>query len=639
MTDPGRNPHADAKAAAEPGRTPTFSEGAEPGATGAWQQASAEADLHGQATTPYQTSSTTGPVRASGSFGRYELLGEAKAGGMGVVYKARDTALDRVVALKTLKTGTVAGRDEIARFQREAKAVARLKHPNIVPIHDVNQEQGQHYLTMEYVGGGSLAQHLDRFANHPRAVAVLVEKVARAVHYAHEQNILHRDLKPANILLDESGEPRVSDFGLAKMLDAQPRSAASAREDLSEKPAPDLAETGLQTLGAIGTPAYMAPEQVTGGKLTPAADVWALGVILYQLLTGKLPFVAKTRPELATQILDAPPPALGLHRPGVDPELQAICLRCLEKTPANRYPSAEALANDLARWLRGGPLLQRPWRFARRRPLLAATILLLLGSSVVAITAAMWPADPDQPLHAVQKQLAQGKPVTLIGPTGPPAWFRWQGGEDRARIVLSDDDSFSISTQATAMLELLPDPENEGYRFSAEMRIWPGPVAHAGLYFGHSPIETPTGTLHFTAEWSLHDSYAVRQANFKLRCCKFSPSSKVPVKIPQPLVGHTEDGQAGQPFHWCTLALEIRPQDFRIFWQGQEVQPGMSRPELQEEFRKWTRERSRNLLESLGFTDNNPVPTFPARAGLGLYIEECTVSFRNVAIEPIVPKD
>jgi serine/threonine-protein kinase len=607
-------------------------------------------------TGPYENPSLTGPVLAAGSFGRYVLLGECKAGGMGVVYKARDTALDRVVALKMIKADGLAEREQVIRFQREARAVARLKHPHIVAIHDVAQEQGLHYLTMEYVGGGSLAEHAARFAQDPRAAAALLEKVARAVHHAHEQNILHRDLKPANILLDEAGEPRVSDFGLVKFLDAPPHAGAAAARapaaaDATDPPprsdgnGPSVG-TDLPSLGTVGTPAYMSPEQLAGGDATRAGDVWALGVVLYQLLTGRLPFAGRELTELAGRIASEQPPAPRHLRPGLDRTLEAICLRCLHKDPARRYPSAAALADDLAGWQRRGALLRGPWRLVRRRPLLAGALLLLAGAAAAAATLALWPAapdrppDPDQPLRAITANLAQGQAQTLIGPTGAPAWFRYWGREDAPQITRAADGTFTFNDFDFGFLELLPDPQTEAFLFSADVRELEFCGGGSGLYFGHSTVDTSGPEIHFLCDYGFREVDR-ESVNLRLNLLRW---------LFRPIASASREGTATRGFvelqvpdamwksdHWGRLALRVTPAEVRIFWQGQEV-GRRSRTELRQAMRDWRLFESQRL-EALGFAADRPDPPLAARGGLGLFVSACSASFRNVTIEPLAGDD
>ncbi len=286
------------------------------------------------------------PAHPPAQIGNYDIIETLGRGGMGVVYKARDQRLDRVVALKVLPSRLV---DQAQRyfggaspFLREARAVARLQHPNIVQIYEIAEHQGLPYLSLEFVGGGSLAQKLhEEKTLEPRAAAELIAKLARAVHHAHEQGVLHRDLKPSNVLLTPDEQPKIADFGLAKLLGP-----------LTEDVYPTM--EGV----VLGTPAYMAPEQAAGDikAVGPAADVYSLGVILYESLTGQRPFwgdnVMATLSRLATQ--PASPPSL--LNSAVDRALDAICLKCLEKEPARRYPSAAALADDLDRWLRDEPI-------------------------------------------------------------------------------------------------------------------------------------------------------------------------------------------------------------------------------------------------------------------------------------------
>ncbi len=330
------------------------------------------------------------PEDSLGALGDYELLGEIARGGMGVVYRARQISLQRVVALKMIRTVRLPGEADMKRFRAEAEAVAGLEHPNIVPIYEVGEGDVRPYFTMKLVPGGSLADRLahksrcDACRNSPTArsdggcadaqrTAGFIAKVARAVHHAHQRGILHRDLKPSNILLDERDEPLVTDFGLAKDLEAD-------RE---------LTLTGA----VLGTPAYIAPEQAAGSKgLTTAADVYSLGAILYEMLTGQPPFRADTPLETLRQVMEQEPLSPSSIHGQADRDLETVCLKCLQKDPARRYGSAEALAEDLERWLRREPIQARrtsAWEkglmWARRHKALTAFLLLALIAPVVII--------------------------------------------------------------------------------------------------------------------------------------------------------------------------------------------------------------------------------------------------------------
>jgi phage FluMu protein Com len=278
----------------------------------------------------------------------YEILGELGRGGMGVIYKARQLSPRRLVALKMILAGEHAGSDALARFQREADAVARLAHANIVRIHEVKEHQGRPFLTLEFVEGGNLAERLRDKPLDFRTAAELMRPLARAVQFAHRCGILHRDLKPANVLLANDGTLKITDFGLAKQLDGTASVAAAA--------------AGTQSGAIMGTPAYMAPEQA-GGKskdIGPAADVYALGAILYECLTGRPPFQGNTTIDLLVQVVGTEPPSPRSLRADCPRELEIICLKCLQKNPAQRYASAGALADDLRRWLDGEPIHARP---------------------------------------------------------------------------------------------------------------------------------------------------------------------------------------------------------------------------------------------------------------------------------------
>ena len=298
-------------------------------------------------------------------FGDYELLEEIARGGMGVVYKARQLSLNRIVALKMILAGQFASEADVQRFHAEAKAAANLQHPGIVAIHEVGVYEDQHYFSMDYIQGQSLSDLLSHGPLPPAEAAGLVRTVAEAVHYAHQHGVIHRDLKPANVLLDEQGHPRVTDFGLAKLV--------TAKESLTA------------TGAVMGTPGYMPPEQASGGKqVGPAADVYSLGATLYALVTGRPPFRAGADLDALLLVLEGEPiPPRRLNR-AVDRNLETICLKCLEKDPRRRYGSALEMAEDLGRYLDGDPIVARPlgpWgrlnRWARRCPALAATLVAL----------------------------------------------------------------------------------------------------------------------------------------------------------------------------------------------------------------------------------------------------------------------
>jgi WD40 repeat protein len=303
-------------------------------------------------------------------FGDYELLEEVARGGMGVVYKARQVSLNRLVALKMILAGSFASTRDIQRFRAEAEAAANLDHPHIVPIYEVGEHEGQQYYSMKFVEGTALASHP---REDVRTEVAGVVDVARAVHHAHRRGVLHRDLKPSNVLVDSHGTRLVTDFGLAKRL---------ASIDAS------FTETGQ----VLGTPKYMAPEQAAGRRdLTVAADVYSLGVILYERLTGQTPFTGDNALTLLRQAREAEPPRPSSIRPGLDRDLETVVLKCLEKEPGRRYPSAESLADDLDRWLAGEPITARPsgslaraWKWARRNPAVA-TLTAAVGALLMAL--------------------------------------------------------------------------------------------------------------------------------------------------------------------------------------------------------------------------------------------------------------
>jgi tetratricopeptide (TPR) repeat protein/tRNA A-37 threonylcarbamoyl transferase component Bud32 len=326
----------------------------------------------------------------------YEILGELGRGGMGVVYKARQLRLNRAVALKMILAGDHAPAEAAIRFLAEAESIARLHHPHIVQIFAFGDHDGRPYFEMEYVDGGSLAERLGGGPWPAREAARLVETLARAIHAAHRSGIIHRDLKPANILLSSEGVPKIADFGLAKCLDT---------------------ETGLtRTELIVGSPSYMAPEQAGGNAAAvgPAADVYSLGAILYELLTGRPPFQAPTVLETLEQVRSAEPMAPTRLRRKLPRDVVTICLKCLEKGPARRYPSAAELAEDLRRFEAGEPIRARPvgglerlGRWCRREPAVAALALALLAG-LVGVASQWWRAEEHLKDAVHQHRRAEG---------------------------------------------------------------------------------------------------------------------------------------------------------------------------------------------------------------------------------------
>jgi WD40 repeat protein len=375
--------------------------------------------------------------------GDYELLEEIARGGMGVVYKARQISLQRLVAVKMILAGQLASADDVRRFRTEAENAARLDHPHIVPIYEVGEHDGQHFFSMKLIEGSGLDRQVPAFTADPRAAARLMAAVAQAVHHAHQRGVLHRDLKPGNILLDAQGQPHVTDFGLAKRVSGDGR----------------LTQSGA----IVGTPSYMAPEQARAEKsLSTAADVYSLGAILYELLAGQPPFRAETPLDTLLLVLEREPRPPRLLKADVDRDLETICLKCLDKDPARRYRSAEALAEDLECFLAGEPISarrvgqgERLWRWCRRNPVVAALAaavagLLLFIAVGASLSAAHFRETAEQERQAAQREhdLAQNYDEARRS-----ALAGWRQAEENRK----HSESVRLSAQASALL-----PHNPG---------------------------------------------------------------------------------------------------------------------------------------------------------------------------------
>lgn len=342
---------------------------------------------------PFAIGNPSSAIETVRYFGDYELLEQIGRGGMGIVYKARQISLNRTVALKMIAAGEFASPSAVQRFHIEAEAAAKLDHPNIVPIYEIGVHRSQHYFSMKFVEGNSLSAEIRHGKFHFNAenvgqnksvererqseVARLMTRVAHSVHYAHQHGVLHRDLKPSNIMVDAAGQPHLTDFGLAKILEDELGITRSAER--------------------MGTPSYMSPEQAAGRPLTTATDVYSLGAILYELLTGGPPFLGPSAMEVLQQLAGQEPVPPQSLNPTVNRDVTTICLKCLEKDPAKRYASAEHLADDLVRFLANEPIQARPitrrervWRWCERKPALAGTLASLLLVFALGLAGFMW---------------------------------------------------------------------------------------------------------------------------------------------------------------------------------------------------------------------------------------------------------
>jgi serine/threonine protein kinase/Flp pilus assembly protein TadD len=378
-------------------------------------------------------------------FGDYHLVEEIGRGGQGVVYRARQKSLNRTVALKVIGLGHFASTPHLRRFRQEAEAAASLEHPQIVPIYEIGERDGSCYFSMKFIEGGQLDGVLKHEALSARKAAELLVKIARTVQFAHEHGILHRDIKPGNILIDKNGEPHLTDFGLARLIENE--------------------STVTNSFDVLGTPGYMSPEQAAGNakELTPVADVYALGAVFYQMLTGEPPFAGGTTYETIRLVIESEPRSPRSRNPKVDVDLATICLKCLEKEPGKRYPSAAALTEDLERWLRYEPIharrsgpVRHSLKFVRRHPI-ASTIVPLLLALATAIIVLIW---NNQQSEKMARELRAKIPdAERSAVTRPPTQnVEAYGFYLRARALLHgtntrEADSLKKASQAVTLLE------------------------------------------------------------------------------------------------------------------------------------------------------------------------------------------
>lgn len=569
----------------------------------------------------------------------FEILEELGRGGMGVVFKARQIDLDRIVAVKLIRTGPLAGTEEMERFRTEARAIARLSHPGVVQVFSFGQEENVLFLVMEYLPGGSLARRLAGRPLDPREAVVLIRDLARAVHAAHEARVVHRDLKPGNVLLDGDGKARVSDFGLARLLDA------------------DVSQTASEMV--LGTPDYMAPEQAAGRtrEVGPPADVHALGAILYECLTGSPPFRSRTRAETLRRVQEHEPVPLRRSCPSLSVELEAICLACLEKIPSRRYPSARALADDLDSWLDGRPPRVRPRgrlartvRGLRRHSRIVLSLVLAVLMAPVAWVM-MQPADPERPLRELERELSHQKRVVVLGEQGAPPWSAW--ALNPATQFLSEDGHFSLESRAISLLELVRDPQMERYRYHALIRHEKGTVGFVGLYVGRDyfPLEGGPGAFSVRATFDDVSNEGERIRNARIRAKAPMPRGPLLNRVSVDLALHTplenrvvgdqpgpcfekrifEPNKPGTPPRWRWLTLEVSPERIVVAMDGTAVGQMTTREIMSRVPEIWG-----HVLRRHPALAGSTVPTrFNSRGGLGLVVIDSVASFKDVVIEPI----
>lgn len=582
------------------------------------------------------------------------IRGVLGRGGMGVVYRGWQENLEREVAVKVLRgtAGDVAARNR--RFAREARVLAKLRHDHIVPVYEAATQLGEPYFVMELMTGGSLAGNLKRFSA-PRAAAGIVERVARAVQHAHAQEVLHRDLKPANILLDEQSRPRVSDFGLAKLINTESDRDRDRDDDdaLAETPDDCAADRVTSTNAVVGTPLYMAPEQFSpADRVGPAVDIWALGVILYELLTEKRPFGTHDPGGLMRAIQTLEPPRPRAVKPEIPAALEAIVLKCLAKDPAARYAGAGALADDLRRWLDGeAPLVypdgraQALLRLIRRRSTAAVITAVGVVGAIVAISAVIigYKNDPERIRESIAEALAAGRPAPLLDAQGPPRMRRVAIGAESAHNSSETDRPFFVSTHSAALVELWPNPP-PSYRFEVEVRHEDNPgEGRIGVYFDYQApddlIDSPwCYTVTYTdrggnarlpprADGTLTNRVSLALQYFEIgpQEQQFAHEHEIDariVKMPAPMkVG---------PSPWRKLRLDVDSKSVTVTWI-----PGDGtgdRLEVVEDAQIATHAK---LLSFGSPALRNYQGRRAARGGIGLYVRRSAASFRNAVLQPL----
>jgi tRNA A-37 threonylcarbamoyl transferase component Bud32 len=559
----------------------------------------------------------------------YEVINRVGAGGMGVVFKARQQSVSRVVALKLIRPEICAGPRERARFRLEVEAAARLQHANVVQVYESGEHKGQPFAVLEFVEGKTLSQHVTAGPLPVSEAAAIIEELARAVQHAHDRGILHRDLKPANVLITTDGTPKIADFGLARLLDAPSEHSASG----------DL----------LGTPSYMAPEQVSGRRetLTPATDVYGLGAILYELLTGQPVFRGRTTLDTLEQVRSRVPPSPRRLRHDLPRDLETICLKCLAKEPDLRYAKAVDLADDLKRWLADEPIqarragrLRKTLRLGWRRRGAMALVLVLAAALISAPTVLRRPSPDDleaqfrdKALADLRLRLQNGQAVDLVGATGAPAYCRWVTEAPHQRFFTGMDGTSTVQVQLEGLLELVPAPLPEQYRFEAEIKHIAAEhnLGYAGLYFAHNRFHPVEGEGHTFVGLFFDDLRDEAASN---------PAAKLPGNslflyrrvIFEPIMAGPACALARNHYFkptapnalstWRKIKIEVTRQAVEVFWEGK----------LSHRFTP--ADVVISPLPGDKRYDTSTLP-FDSQGGLGIHLHLSMASYRNVRLEPI----
>jgi hypothetical protein len=561
----------------------------------------------------------------------HRILREISRGGMGVVYEAIDLTLGRRVALKVIRAGFLASPHERARFYREACIAASLDHEHVLPVLHYGTFQHEDALTMPLMTGGSLGKWFAQRRELRETIDMLLQ-VTRGVAYLHRLGLVHRDLKLANVLIDAQGRCRVADFGLAWIADAEPLT---------------------QPLQQLGTPGCMAPEQTLGRKVDARADVFALGILFYEALTGQKPFSGRTREELCRTTREQQPIEPRQLRPEIPPELQAILLRCLEKQPENRYAHAGELEQELTAWFEGRPtatpapsISRLPYWFGS-----LASMLVFVAVLGLLMRAALGSAPATDRHASVLAALQRGEPVELIGPRGGPSSCRWLQAPDRPLPAIRPLAPYTIEVSKPSLLEILPSVPCQRYRVSANLRmILPKDRAHAGLYVMGSETATPKGIEADCLVLRFHHGQSLVRAD----------ASVVSLSAPS-VLGASQTRYIDNncklytlvlrglvvPLHGGDLLTTTAGLHLLVFGQRHHLQIDVSTEQV--DFRmdglpihSWRRAEDQKLhsfwwnhLRTLPGMQQRPAPLYQVNGSVGIYLSNGAVEITHLRITPL----